>query len=161
MSSGLPYTPEQLLAMPVRTLAQEPADVLFHLKNAAADLLNTGKALTSHIDKASDFKWKDRARSLRLEAGKDFGVIHFEEGDVRVTADLSKKVEWDQARLAQIASRIAANGEDPAQYLEIEYRIAEAKFNAWPETLKSAFESARTVAAGKASYRLALIKEKS
>lgn len=159
MSSGLPYTPEQLLATPIGTLAQESAEVLFHLKNAAADLYNTGKALTGHIDRALDFKWKDRAHSLRLEAGKNFGVIHFEEGDVRVTADLTKKVGWDQARLAQMASRIAANGEDPTQYLEIEYRVAEAKFNAWPETLKSAFEAARTVAPGKASYRLALIKE--
>ena len=33
------------------------------------------------------------------------------------------------------------------------------KFNAWPETLKSAFEAARTVKTGKPSYRLALMKE--
>jgi hypothetical protein len=37
--------------------------------------------------------------------------------------------------------------------------VSETKFNAWPETLKSAFEAARTVKSGKPSYRLALVKE--
>lgn len=78
---------------------------------------------------------------------------------MRITADLPKKVEWDQTRLAEITRRIAQSGDDPKQYVEISYRVSETKFNAWPETLKSAFEAARTVKSGKPSYRLALVKE--
>jgi hypothetical protein len=78
---------------------------------------------------------------------------------VRITADLPKKVEWDQAKLNDITRRIAANGEDPAEYVEISYRISETKFNAWPETLKSAFAPARTLKTGKPGFRLALIQE--
>ena len=37
--------------------------------------------------------------------------------------------------------------------------ISETKFNAWPETLKSAFAPARTLRTGKPSFRLALIQE--
>jgi len=85
--------------------------------------------------------------------------VHFDDGDVRVTADLPKKVEWDQTRLADMTRRIAESGDDPRQYVEITYRVSETKFNAWPETLKSAFEAARTVKTGKPSYRLALMKE--
>jgi len=57
------------------------------------------------------------------------------------------------------ADRIAANGEDPAEYVEISYRVSETKFNAWPETLKTAFASARTLKTGKPGFRLALIQE--
>jgi hypothetical protein len=85
--------------------------------------------------------------------------VHFEDGPVQVTADLPKKVEWDQAKLAEITRRIAANGENPAQYVEVSYRVSETKFGAWPESLKSAFVQARTLKTGKPSFRLALIQE--
>jgi hypothetical protein len=85
--------------------------------------------------------------------------VHFDDGRIRITADLPKKVEWDQAKLGDITRRIAANGEDPAEYVEISYRVSETKFNAWPETLKTAFASARTLKTGKPGFRLALIQE--
>jgi hypothetical protein len=159
MSTDVNFTPEQVLATPAGTLAQQPAELLFSIKNAAADLLASGKALSDHIDQALDFKWSERARNLRHDAGKDTGVVHFDDGNVRVTADLPKKVDWDQARLAEITRRITDSGDDAKQYVEISYRVSETKFNAWPETLKSAFEAARTVKSGKPSYRLALVKE--
>jgi hypothetical protein len=159
MSADVNFTPEQVLATPAGTLAQQPAELLFSIKNAAADLLASGKALSDHIDQAIDFKWSERARNLRHDAGKDTGVVHFDDGNVRVTADLPKKVDWDQARLAEITRRITDSGDDAKQYVEISYRVSETKFNAWPETLKSAFEAARTVKSGKPSYRLALVKE--
>jgi len=159
MSTDVNFTPAQVLATPAGTLAQQPAELLFSIKNAAADLLASGKALSDHIDQALDFKWSERARNLRHDAGKDTGVVHFDDGNVRVTADLPKKVDWDQARLAEITRRITDSGDDAKQYVEISYRVSETKFNAWPETLKSAFEAARTVKSGKPSYRLALVKE--
>ncbi len=159
MNTELSFTPEAVLATPAGTLAQQPAELLFRIKNAAADMLAAAKALSDHVEQAIDFKWAERARNLRHDAGKDTGVVHFDDGDVRITADLPKKVEWDQTRLAEITRRIAQSGDDPKQYVEISYRVSETKFNAWPETLKSAFEAARTVKSGKPSYRLALVKE--
>lgn len=151
--------PNQVIATPAGELAERSSESLFQLKNDAADLLASAKALVEHVDQAIDIKWSERARNLRHDVGKDTGVVHFDEGNVRVTADLSKKVDWDQGRLAEIARRIAEGGEDPRQYIEITYRVSEAKFNAWPETIKTAFEAARTVRTGKSSYRLALMKE--
>ena len=52
MSTDLTFTPEQVLATPAGTLAQQPAELLFSIKNAAADLLAAGKALSDHIDQA-------------------------------------------------------------------------------------------------------------
>ena len=94
-----------------------------------------------------------------MAANKDTGVVHFDDGRIRITADLPKKVEWDQARLADITRRIAANGDDPSEYVDVSYRISETKFNAWPEAFKAPFITARTVKTGKPSFRLALLQE--
>jgi len=152
-------TPDQVLVTPAGELAERSSESLFKLKSDAADLLAAAKAIVEHVDRALDLRYAQRAHQLRLAAGKDTGVVHFDDGQVRITADLPKKVEWDQAKLNDITRRIAANGEDPTEYVEISYRISETKFNAWPETLKSAFAPARTLKTGKPGFRLALIQE--
>lgn len=152
-------TPDQVLVTPAGELAELSSESLFKLKNDAADLLAAAKAIVEHVDRALDLRYAQRAHQLRLAAGKDTGVVHFDDGQVRITADLPKMVEWDQAKLNDITRRIAANGEDPTEYVEISYRISETKFNAWPETLKSAFAPARTLKTGKPGFRLALIQE--
>lgn len=151
--------PDQVLAIPASELAKQSSESLFQIKNDAADLLAVAKAIVDHVERALDFKYANQAHQLRLAAGKDTGVVHFDDGRVRITADLPKKIDWDQSRLAEITQRIAANGDDPAEYVEISYRVSEAKFSAWPESLKSAFAPARTLKTGKAGFRLALLQE--
>ena len=152
-------SPEEVLATPAGDLAALASESLFQLKNDAADLLAIAKAISEHIDRALDLKYADRAHQLRLAANKDTGVVHFDDGRVRITADLPKKVDWDQTRLAEITRRIAANGDDPSEYVEVSYRISETNFNAWPEAFKAPFVPARTVKTGKPSFRLALVQE--
>jgi hypothetical protein len=151
--------PDQVLATPVGELARFDSTYLFTLKNEAADLLAVAKATIEHIDAALDRKYSERAHQLRLAAGKDTGVVHFDDGKVRITADLPKKIEWDQTQLADLTRRISANGDDPIEYIDISYRVSETKFNAWPESLKSAFAPARTLKTGKPGFRLSLIQE--
>jgi hypothetical protein len=150
--------PDQILAIAPGDLAQQSSESLFELKTSATDLLLIAKAIAEHVDRALDLKYAERAHQLRLSADKDAGVVHFDDGRIRITADLPKKVDWDQQRLADIVRRIAANGDNPAEYVEISYRISETKFNAWPESLKSAFAPARTLKTGKPGFRLALIQ---
>ena len=152
-------TPHQVLAMPAGDLALQTSESLFQLKNDAADLQALAKAVVDHLDRALDLKYSKQAHAMRLAAGKDTGVVHFEDGHVQVTADLPKQVEWDQKKLADLVCRMTANGDNPAEYVEISYRVSETKFNAWPETLKSAFAPARTLKTGKPGFRLALLQE--
>lgn len=152
-------TPNQVLAMPAGDLALQTSESLFQLKNDAADLQALAKAVVDHLDRALDLKYSKQAHAMRLAAGKDTGVVHFDDGHVQVTADLPKKVEWDQKKLADLVRRMTANGDNPAEYVEISYRVSETKFNAWPETLKSAFAPARTLKTGKPGFRLALLQE--
>ena len=78
---------------------------------------------------------------------------------VRVTADLPKKPVWDQKKLSEIAERITANGDDPTEYLDITYKVAERKYTAWPENLREVFAPARTLKTGKPTLQLILNEE--
>ena len=157
--SDLTIYPAALSAMSVAELAAlapaELAEVSQHLE----ELVAWTKEARAKLDAALDARYGEQARAARLQAGKDFGVVHLCDGPLRVTADLPKRVEWDQPRLTEIVRRIRALGEDPEEYVETAYRVSETKFNAWPESLKSAFTPARTLKPGKPSFRLALAEE--
>ena len=150
-----------LLETPIEDLVAQSSESLLRIKRSADEQFAVARSAMAHIDLALELKYGRRAHQLRLAMGKDTGVVHFDDDGVRVTADLPKKVEWDQAKLAEIARRIAASGDDPAQFVEISYRVSETKFNAWPQSLRSAFIPARTVKVGKPGFRLAEIQEKS
>lgn len=152
-------TLDQVLMTPLGGLVDQPAESLFHLKHDATELLVSIKAIVEQIDRALDLKYAEPAHKLRLRAGKDTGVVHFDDGPVAVSADLPKKVEWDQNQLAAIVQRIAANGDDPDEYVEVSYRVSESKFNAWPDAIRQVFAPARTVKTGKPTFRLALLQE--
>ena len=66
--------------------------------------------------------------------------MRFDDGDFTVIADLPKRVEWDQGQLAAMVARIRAAGDDPAQYVDVTYRVPERKYAAWPEAIRKGFE---------------------
>ena len=152
-------TLSQVSAMPVTQLSEASPDLLQKALIAAMTEVTRAKKQLEHIERALDMRYAQRAKALRLDQGKDTGVVHFDDGEVSVTADLPKKVEWDQATVARLVANIVACGDDPSQYVEISYRISETKFNAWPDSLKKPFSAARTVKVGKPSYRLALLSK--
>ena len=146
-------------AMPVTQLAKAAPDLLQQALSAAMTHVTDAKKQLEHIELAIDMRYAQRAKSLRLAQGKDTGVVHFDDGNVSVTADLPKKVEWDQKQLHKLVLRIASGGDNPAEFIETSYRVSETKYQAWQESLRSQFTPARTVKVGKASYRLALLSE--
>jgi len=148
-------TLDTLRNLSVGDIAALSPEALFQLRQAATERLATAKALADQLEQALDRKYAETAKALRLSQGKDTGVVHFDDGAVRISADLPKKVEWDQPLLAEIVQRIQANGEDPAEFVEVSYRVSETKFNAWPESLRRVFAPARTLKSGKPGFRLA------
>ena len=149
----------EIICTPVSTLAELSSDSLFRLKNDAADQLAMAKALCEQVDRVLEQRYNTQAQHQRLSVGKDTGVVHFDDGEVRISADLPKRVTWDQKKLDEIAKRIAASGEDPGQYIDISYKVSERKYDAWPDNLKSSFAGARTLKTGKPSFRLSLLEE--
>lgn len=145
--------------MPVGQIAALPADQLALLKGAADEQLTQAKSVADWLDGAISLKYADRAQDTRQEAGKDTGTIRFEDDGVTVIAELPKRIDWDQALLAQIAENIAAAGEDPAEFIETKLSVSERKYGALPESWRKGFEPARTVRSGKPKFRLVLNEE--
>lgn len=157
--SDLTLYPADIAAMPVGQLAALPpaqkAEISRNLDEALAWL----KQARAKFDAALEAAYGEQARAARLEAGKDFGVVHLNDGPLRVTVDVPKRVSWDQVQLAAIARRIAAAGERVEDYLDVEYSVSESRFNHWPAALRAQFEPARTVKPGKPTFRLTLTSE--
>ena len=145
--------------MSVGQIAALPADQLAMLKEAADQQLTQAKTVSDWIDGAIALKYAERATEHLHDAGKETGTIRFADGDVTVIADLTKRIDWDQAQLAQIAENIASAGEDPSEFIDTTLKVSERKYTALPDSWRKGFEPARTVRTGKPKFRLVLGEE--
>lgn len=148
-----------LTTMPIGEVVTLSAETLALLQDEADEALRAAKAIKDWIDGALVLKYGPLASEMRAAAGKDTGTVRLADGSVTVVADLPKKVEWDQARLADLVDRIRADGGDPAEYVEVSYKVAERKYGAWPNHIRTAFQAARTIKTGKPTFRLFLTNE--
>ena len=151
--------PEQLSAMSDAQLASLPPAQLCEVQHNLAQLVDWVKKAQAKVHAAMQRRYAEQERAVRVEAGKDFGTVRFNDGQVRITVDTPKRVSWDQKQLAAIAERIAASGERVQEYVDIEFSVPESRFNNWPAALREQFEPARTVKPGKSSYDLAIDSE--
>ncbi len=149
----MPYpenTPDldALINLPAGELAQLPVELLAALQGELDHAARQLKAATARFSAALETRYATRAAEARRACGKDTGMVRLVDGDYTVIADLPKRVEWDQERLAQIAANIAASGEDPAEFIDTKLSVSERKYGALPEAWRKGFEPARTVKVG-------------
>jgi len=155
----LTVLPDRLTALSVADLAALPATQLVEIVRNLDELLGWHKQQRAKVDAALDRSYAERIQSVRADAGKDFGTVHIDDGGIRITVDLPKRVSWDQTKLAAIAQRIAAAGEKVEDFIDVDYAVSESRFNNWPPTLREQFASARTVKPGKPTFRLTTTSE--
>lgn len=150
---------DEIRKLPIGEIAALPADQLALLQEDAEAAFQAAKYLKDWLDGAIALRYGDRAASARAAEDKDTGTVRFDDGPVTVVADLPKRVEWAQAQLAALVERIRASGEDPSEYVELAFKVPERKYAAWPEHIRAAFASARTVKTGKPAFVLRLREE--
>lgn len=147
-------TPEAFKHMPVGEIAALPVAELARLQRETTTALRAARMACDWLDGALALKYADHADDLRRSAQKDTGTVRFADGEITVKADLPKRVTWDQTQLALMVERIREAGEDPTQYIDIAYKVAERKYSAWPDHLQKDFQPARTVHPGKLRVEL-------
>jgi hypothetical protein len=145
--------------LPIGEVIALPSEHLALLQSDARDAHDASKRQLDWIEGAIALRYEQQAIAARGAAGKDTGIVRFQDGTVEVAVELPKRVEWDQRRLAALVEQIRAGGEDPSEYVELTFKVSERAYAAWPERIRSAFEPARTVRTGKPSYRLTLMSE--
>jgi hypothetical protein len=149
-------TLDQLRGMTAAQVATLPLDHLALLLDDAAALRADAKRVSDLLHDALHARFADAAHAARRAESKDTGRIRLVEDGVEVIADLPKRVEWNQAQLADAVRVLRDWGEDPDDYLATELRVPEARFTAWPPRIRALFEPARTVSTGRPSYTLQL-----
>ncbi|MCW7551790.1 hypothetical protein NX722_03875 [Endozoicomonas gorgoniicola] len=100
------------------------------------------------------YKYVYRASQLRSQLQQDFGTVSFDDEGTRVLVDQPREVSWDQQKLKAIAQRIQEQGEDPSEFLDVEYSVSQEKFDQWPQQLRRSFEPALKIKPGHCTYRL-------
>ena len=161
MSNNTPNRPQinDVGAMPIADIIQLPAEHLALLQEDASANLEAAKRLKDWIDGAITHRYAERAINARRTEHRDTGTIRFLDDTVTVVADLPKKIDWDQDLIAEVIERIRAGGDDPAEYVEISFKVPERKYTAWPESIRATFAPARTVKTGKQTFRLTINNE--
>lgn len=149
-------TLDDLRNMQICEIVALSAEQLALLQDAANEALRSAKAISDWLEGAIALKYTDRAVMARMEASKDTGTVRFDDGAVTVIADLPKRVDWDQAQLAGLVERISIAGDDPAEYVDVSFKVPERKYTAWPESIRQTFEPARTVRTGALKVKLEL-----
>ena len=147
-------TPEDLPSLSAAEIAALPVELLAILQREIDERLKRDRAAKTRFDAGLAVRYATRATEERQAVGKDTGTVRFDDGDFTVVADLPKRVDWDQAQLAAMVERIRAAGNDPAQYVDIAFKVPERKYAAWPDAIRQGFEPARTVGSGSPSFRL-------
>ena len=104
-----------MLNLPTGELAQLPLDLLAALQGELDHAAKQLKAASAKFSTALEVRYAARAAEARRACGKDTGTVRLVDGDYTVVADLPKRVDWDQGKLAQIAANIADSGDGVCQ----------------------------------------------
>jgi hypothetical protein len=147
-------TLDALVRLPMSEIVALPAAELARLQKEAEDALRKAKLTVAWLNGALSQKYAERAKAARADAGKDFGAVRLTDGDITIVAELDKKVVWDESQLSVLMERIAADGENPRDYVEVSLRVSERRYAAWPPYIRKAFEPARAVKAGRETFEL-------
>ena len=145
---------QAISSIPVAELAARPAKELMALVADCDREIEEARVAKEWLESVIGYKFVYRSSQLRAELQQEFGEVEFEDDGVRVISDWPREVIWDQKKLSAIAACIRAQGEDPSEFLDIQYNVPEERFDYWPESIQRAFEAAFTIKAGRPTYRL-------
>ena len=146
--------------MELGKIAELPPDQLELLIQDASDMAKTAKQYGDWLSGALAIRYGDLAKAARKEAGKDTGVVHLTDGpdgEFDIECDLPKKVEWNGEKL--VGAFDAMTDEDARHYCKATFAVEEKKYDAAPPAIKKLLEPARTVKAGKPTFKLGRKKE--
>ena len=157
--SGIPL-PIPVLDLSALVIRDLPLDNVADLQRFIADAKSELATLTNRVQTGMELRYGEQAKAQLLADGKDTGTTHIQDADFDITVEIGKEAKYDPKGLAELVAKIEATGGDPREYVEIKYSVSEAKFKAWPQSLRAPFEALRTVTPKAAKFVLRRIGEK-
>ena len=143
-TSGIPL-PIPFLDLSAQVIRDLPLENVAALQRFITDAKSELATLTNMVQTGLEMRYGEQAKAQLLAQGKDTGTTHIVDGNFDIGVEIGKEAKYEPKGLAELVAKIEATGGDPREYVEIKYSVSEAKFKAWPQTLRAPFEALRTV----------------
>lgn len=130
---------------------------------AIKELKSSKDAITKDIKVAENALIERKQAEIDEALGQKpdpFGDVSQVIGDSKIKFTTKKEVSWDQAGLAANYKQMILDGQEPSEYIQAEFKIAENAYKNWPSDIKEFFEPHRTVKAGNVTVKIEPVKEK-
>lgn len=137
--------PIPFLDLSAQVIRDLPLENVSALQRFIAEAKSELATLAAMVQAGLELRYADQAKAQLLAKGQDTGTTHLQDAGYDVTVEIGKDVKYEAKGLAELVAKIEATGGDPREYVEIRYSVSEAKFKAWPQTLRAPFEALRTV----------------
>lgn len=157
--SGIPL-PIPFLDLSAQVIRDLPLENVADLQRFISDAKSELATLTNMVQTGLELRYGEQAKTQLLAQGKDTGTTHIVDVGFDITVEIGKEAKYEPKGLADLVAKIKATGGDPSEYVEIKYSVSEAKFKAWPQSLRAPFEALRTVTPKAAKFVLRRIGEK-
>ncbi len=122
----------------------ELAQIIADLKEAKA-IIAAATAGKARLESELMAKLGDQVQAQLSDKDYGTGTANVVAAGHKIKVVVSKKVSYDQQGLKALADTLASRGEDPAEYLDIKYGVAEGAYRGWPSSLQAMVEPHRTV----------------
>jgi hypothetical protein len=101
----------------------------------------------------------ERIESAYKDKSEPYGDITLDVNGIKLKINKPKKVDWDQTMLSSLYDNIKKDGDNPADYIDVDYSGSEKKYAAWGGNLRSHFINARTIKPSNLSIKIVEEKE--
>jgi len=152
--------PIPFLDLSPQVIRDLPLENVADLQRFISDAKSELATLSNMVQTGLELRYGEQAKAQLLAQGKDTGTTHIVDDHFDITVEVAKEVKYEPKGLADLVAKIKATGGDPSEYVEIKYSVSEAKFKAWPQTLRAPFEALRTVTPKAAKFVLRRLGEK-
>jgi len=137
--------PIPFLDLSAQVIRDLPLENVAALQRFISDAKSELATLAAMVQTGLEMRYADAAKAQLLATGRDTGTVHLKDAGYDITVEIGKDVKYEPKGIADLVAKIKATGGDPSEYVEIKYSVSEAKFKAWPQTLRAPFEALRTV----------------
>jgi hypothetical protein len=127
---------------------------LMDLHDQVTKLISHTKELKEKLDESLNLRFAESVKNNLRNENKDTGAVKFFDGAFQITAEVAKKVTWDNKKMEELIKHIS--DEQKKAFVKIAYSIEEQKYSALPRKYQELFGKARTIIPGKTRFQITI-----
>lgn len=138
----------EIASKPIGELAELPAAKLAEMQKEVETLIVLADNVRKWLNGALMLKYSTQINEKRTKTNRSYGEISFSDNEYIVTEDRPMLLEWQKDKLKEYAKRIAANGGNPEDYMDINFTISEKKYTSLSSEVRKSLNAAGNIRPG-------------